>query len=167
MIEKAIEDSDQIKSEVIATCSAVIKIIDESLVVNSGYVGPEFQHSHGLSVYLPWDRVSRNYKNLNFAKETEWENFLHFYSRLTRCSIRIPESGWPGGIQIAVRLGIAEPIKSGRASEPWKRASEPWKRGQLVFISMKNPPREWLPCDILIGHNPQPKPLLAAKDAGS
>ncbi|MBK9313754.1 MAG: hypothetical protein IPM55_05850 [Acidobacteria bacterium] len=53
-------------------------------VLISCYSGPAFQHSHGLSIYFPWERSAvdnelKQYNNLEFAKTTRWGDFLKKY----------------------------------------------------------------------------------------
>ncbi len=58
----------------------------EAAVLTAGTTGPEFQHSHGLSIYFPWsfrDYIPE-YRNLRFAKETGWRKFLEIYLGATR-----------------------------------------------------------------------------------
>src|SRR4030095_4452967 len=82
-------------------CTEVIKAIEgdeekkiESIVVSSGYSGPSFQHSHGLSIYFPRANVSTKYRDVGFAKDTRdesgeggkigWYEFLKTYVKTTR-----------------------------------------------------------------------------------
>ncbi len=68
------------------------------LVVLSGYCGPEFQHSHGLSVFFPWARYTDaagvddfdHYRTLDFAWDTCWDEFLRAYTDATRRPVRKP-----------------------------------------------------------------------------
>lgn len=65
---------------------AVQKAI-ERVVMLSIYSGARFQHSHGVAIYFPWADIvdSRGghdlsaYKQLKFARETGWAEFLEQY----------------------------------------------------------------------------------------
>lgn len=57
---------------------------EEQAVLISCYSGPAFQHSHGLSIYFPWERSAvdnelKQYNDLEFAKTTGWGVFLEKY----------------------------------------------------------------------------------------
>jgi Clostripain family len=60
-------------------CGQVKTAID-NIVLNSSYVGPDFQDSHGLSVYFPWNSVSRGYIDLEFANSTGWHQFIEKFT---------------------------------------------------------------------------------------
>jgi hypothetical protein len=68
-------------------------------ILESGYSGPLFQYSNGLSVYFPWSSVSGAYVNLPFPRVTGWHAFLLFFVMLTR---RLPrkfgEEKLPGSL---------------------------------------------------------------------
>ncbi len=56
----------------------------EQAVLISCYSGPAFQHSHGLSIYFPWERSAvdnelKQYNDLEFAQKTRWGVFLEKY----------------------------------------------------------------------------------------
>jgi uncharacterized protein (DUF3084 family) len=84
-------------------CGEVRRAIDsgqrsqEDLVVVSGYTGPAFQHSHGLSVYFPWTKLRdaagvsdlEHYQTIRFAAVSRWSEFLFSYARSTR---RLPRN---------------------------------------------------------------------------
>jgi hypothetical protein len=71
--------------EISRFCGETMKEI-ENVVEESCYVGPRFQHSYGLSVYFPWAQsdYSDEYKNLKFAKSTNWHEFLETFLEKTR-----------------------------------------------------------------------------------
>jgi hypothetical protein len=79
-------------------CRQIQRAIDE-LVVCSGYCGPAFQHSHGLSVYFPWcesiDAAGisdiQHYKTLEFAAASRWGDFLEVYTQYTQRPFRKTE----------------------------------------------------------------------------
>ena len=53
----------------------------QSVVKWSMYQGPAFQHSHGLSIYLPAaaSRYDEGYEDLAFARDTGWSDFVKLY----------------------------------------------------------------------------------------
>ncbi|MCI0407143.1 MAG: hypothetical protein L0191_01050, partial [Acidobacteria bacterium] len=60
-------------------CGDVMKAIapEAGVVLESGFSGPVFQHSHGRSVYFPCDSAGVSaYENSAFASETGWGKFL-------------------------------------------------------------------------------------------
>src|SRR5262249_11725986 len=82
-------------------CEAVQKIIagepgKPGIVVHSCYTGAAFQHSHGISVFFPWanmtDAVGTSdltvYKQLAFAKQTKWDEFLNTYLARSQRQVR-------------------------------------------------------------------------------
>jgi len=60
-----------------ALCINVMNAIND-LVTESGYSGPEFQHSHGISIYFPLNFLDECYLETNFGKDEEigWGQFL-------------------------------------------------------------------------------------------
>jgi hypothetical protein len=56
----------------------------DKIIVRTGYAGPAYQYSHGLSVYFPWSRpvadtqILEEYKQYKFD-ETSWRKFLEGY----------------------------------------------------------------------------------------
>ena len=60
---------------------------DQGLAFRSGYRGAAFQHSHGVSVFFPWAKLTdaagisdlAHYSFLDFAKHTHWDEFLGTY----------------------------------------------------------------------------------------
>jgi hypothetical protein len=56
----------------------------KKIIVRTGYAGPAYQYSHGLSVYFPWSRpvadtqILEEYKQYKFD-ESSWRNFLEGY----------------------------------------------------------------------------------------
>jgi len=60
-------------------CGDVMKAIEPEggVVLKSGFSGPLFQHSHGLSVYFPCDSAGVSaYETSAFASDTGWGKFL-------------------------------------------------------------------------------------------
>jgi hypothetical protein len=66
-------------------CRIVQEQIDKAVRFTC-YSGPEFQHSHGVSVYFPWSaqHVAPAYRALKFAEATGWFDFLDTYLKRTR-----------------------------------------------------------------------------------
>ena len=70
-------------------CNAVIKALS-TCVISSGCSGFAYQHSHGVSIYFPWAMVSADYKNVKFASDTRWEEFLQDHILATQREARFP-----------------------------------------------------------------------------
>ena len=79
-----------------AACSQIVEMLtpgskftDSKLIVRAEFGGPEFQYSHGLSVYFPWSQPADKrfwpgeYSDYQF-KETGWGEFLGQYFKLTQ-----------------------------------------------------------------------------------
>jgi hypothetical protein len=80
-------------------CHAVLDT-EAAFVPYSGYSGPAFQDSHGVSIYFPWAEIDPNYYAVRFAKRaftrrrkgskrrsiqpSEWVAFLKEYILATR-----------------------------------------------------------------------------------
>lgn len=84
--------------KIIAACEEVIKELTRSTeddedkkraVVLAEFAGPEYQYSHGLSVYFPWSRPTdgffKRYKDdYAFGVDTRWADFLDIYFDMTQ-----------------------------------------------------------------------------------
>src|SRR5262245_8843689 len=86
------------RSEALGRIASYCQMIREMLghvVKASLYQGPNFQHSHGLSVYFPAARVRYNptYNNLAFAQATGWSTFVKLYLDRTQRSVRREKDG--------------------------------------------------------------------------
>jgi hypothetical protein len=57
--------------------------------ISSGVSGFAYQYSRGLSIYFPWACVSSGYRNLEFARTTNWERFLRTHVEVTRRPSRL------------------------------------------------------------------------------
>jgi Clostripain family len=61
----------------------------DGIIVRSESVGPDYQYSHGLSVYFPWSEPVQNktweeeYLKFRFNRETKWKSFLNLYFKET------------------------------------------------------------------------------------
>lgn len=70
----------------------------DKLIVRADFAGPDYQYSHGLSVFFPWSEPSTDsaimgeYENYNFA-ETGWFGFLKEYFATTQRETRKEEVG--------------------------------------------------------------------------
>ena len=82
-------------------CSSVRDAIEkegaiESIVLNSSYVGPDYQNSHGLSVYFPWNSVPKDfsdgYEKLVFAETTDWGQFVKKFTEEIRALQLVPSN---------------------------------------------------------------------------
>lgn len=76
-------------------CDAVTRVLksgDNKLIVSSGFTGPAYQYSHGLSVFFPWSKPAnrrfwpKEYRGYKFD-ETSWRKFLDQYFEMT---MRVP-----------------------------------------------------------------------------
>lgn len=69
------------------------------LIRRSGFAGPSYQYSHGLSVFFPWSQPSNDdfwpgeYRRYAFGKETKWRRFLQRYFDNTMREPRLDEPG--------------------------------------------------------------------------
>ncbi len=151
-------------------CNAVKEAIQEMTHSYSRYYGPEFQHSHGLSIYFPWREFEgelKEYVTLDFAKKkkTDWGDFLENYLEVTRREKRgekriekgektgiaadgieeilfTPPLG-AGGIFFQVHKAGNPPDKAG--NPPDRAGNPPDKMGVFTrSASMKNPPNGFL-----------------------
>lgn len=73
-----------------ANCGKVLKQLEaggDKLVVRTAFAGPDYQYSHGLSVYFPWaaplDDFMKTYRKYAFT-QTNWQTFLDAYFKETR-----------------------------------------------------------------------------------
>ena len=75
-------------------CDDVIRALRDC-VICAGCSGFACQHSHGLSIYFPWGRVSPDYRAPAFAQQTGWLAFLRAHVHATRRESRYhrPASG--------------------------------------------------------------------------
>lgn len=104
-------------------------------VLKSCFSGAAYQHSHGLSIYFPWAAVSSNYKNLRFAKQSGWYDFLEDYVEQTR---REPRPGSGKLRHIFVTDDAGDEVRFG---PPYDRFGPPYDRmGNTITPKMKNPP---------------------------
>lgn len=88
-------------------CEAVETSLDEGgeVIVRSGFAGPAYQYSHGLSVFFPWSEPTSDgpfwvkndegkfigdYKKYEFER-TFWRKFLDAYFRTTMRETRLEE----------------------------------------------------------------------------
>jgi hypothetical protein len=127
--------------ELVDRCKAIQATIagsENAMVRQSDFSGAEFQHSHGLSVYFPWNRRSfkDEYRSTAFAMRTGWDEFLEKYLRESRRQerSRVPElppsarrrKTRAQGITVSIPAG--EAIVVSRVSAPASRVSAPSSR---------------------------------------
>jgi len=82
-----------------AACQKVMELlkrdVDNGLIVRSGFIGPLFQYSHGLSVFFPWSepldkKFLKRYEEYKFTTELAkgggdtWLAFLKTYFEKTK-----------------------------------------------------------------------------------
>ncbi len=74
--------------EIDDTCRNLQDLIEKDFVIQHGYSGAAFQHSHGVSIYFPWAadcqfiedfKDLNNYNRLAFAKVTRWGELIREY----------------------------------------------------------------------------------------
>ena len=76
------DDSAGVHAGVRAACDRVLRALDGDAqgngrcIIRSGCTGFAHQHSYGISIYFPWAIVSQDYRGLDFAKDTRWDDFL-------------------------------------------------------------------------------------------
>ena len=62
---------------------------DERIILRSGFAGPTYQYSHGLSVFFPWSNPvgsqmwEEEYAKYKLNRKTSWKKFLDAYFELT------------------------------------------------------------------------------------
>ena len=118
------------------------------MILKSCHSGPAVQYSHGLSVYFPWSKVIPSYKDLEFAKATNWLTFLTRYTEKTRRHMRPCPSGDP-----KVPVVIGELFFNTAAAgfdfilAENKDAPTVSKVLSNKVGSMKNPPIDHVPCE--------------------
>ena len=110
-------------------CDEVMDVIKNRYVLKSCYCGGAYQHSHGLSIYFPWvedKEALRKYQRLDFAKDTEWGNFLQCYVTLTRREARLgagPVEKFDPGLtpSVVVRWMVDDkgPVVKGARMKNW------------------------------------------------
>ncbi|HYO64222.1 MAG TPA: clostripain-related cysteine peptidase [Pyrinomonadaceae bacterium] len=119
----------------------------EGMVLKSCFSGPAVQFSHGLSVYFPWSNVIDSYKDLDFAHDTNWNDFLLKYVDLTRRRRR----PCPSDPEAETQKGelFFNPSLSGFDFLLTTNKDSP-KVSRILSNkvgSMKNPALEYVPCD--------------------
>lgn len=88
-----------------ANCGEVLKQLeagvagnDDKLIVRTAFAGPDYQYSHGLSVYFPWaaplEDFMATYHDYAFTK-TNWQTFLEAYFDETQRLTLREELGQP------------------------------------------------------------------------
>ncbi|MDQ5836223.1 MAG: clostripain-related cysteine peptidase [Acidobacteriota bacterium] len=89
---------EQIQNKCSALMTALRPQDGEGLVLRSGFAGPSYQYSRGLSVYFPWSQPSNGdfwpteYQGYKF-EETGWRDFLQRYFDNTMRDPRVKLDG--------------------------------------------------------------------------
>ena len=121
----------------------------ERFVRISGYSGPQFQHSHGVSLFFPWANLTdaagitdlQYYQTLRFARDTAWDEFILLYLCAAQREVRTENTtGDNLPSLLNRRTGLFFP-KPGR--DPEGNSYDKTKLGTAQIESMKNPPIEW------------------------
>jgi hypothetical protein len=106
---------------------------ENSVIRKSCFSGASFQYSNGASLYFPWGQYdfSPTYRQLDFAKESDWTRFLKLYLKATKRRRR--------------RAAEAQREKED------VRYTPPTNKGPAGMIfSMRNPPTKFrrMPCEV-------------------
>lgn len=127
----------------------------ERMVLRSCHSGPAVQYSHGLSVYFPWSHVIDSYKDLEFAKATNWLQFLNKYTDVTR---RQKRPCPPADPKVPVVIGelFVNTTAAGFDFILTENKNTPTINKVLSnrVGSMKNPPIDHVPCDCPLTKSP-------------
>jgi hypothetical protein len=119
----------------------------EEIVKSSSYVGPDYQKSHGLSVYFPWisapQKCSNGYEQLQFTQKTnrKWLEFVETFAETMRAiELAAPEEmTLPEG----KTLYSARTLYSGRSLYSGRTSQGP---GQPLYMAYsKAPSIVWKP----------------------
>jgi hypothetical protein len=78
---------------VASLCKDVRNSIASNFVFQSCYSGAKYQYSYGVSIYFPWEEVALSYKNMSFARDSGWLDFLELYTDHTRRAPRDVKEG--------------------------------------------------------------------------
>jgi len=115
----------------------------EALVKKTCFSGVENQFSYGASIYFPWAEVAPSYRQLDFAKDSGWNDFLEKYVLQTRRDPR----GFKAGSKPLLDFPADRPfhlgkgkgvVGLGRFRKSAERKSA--ERGVNPIHSMRNPP---------------------------
>ncbi|HKU75847.1 MAG TPA: clostripain-related cysteine peptidase [Pyrinomonadaceae bacterium] len=118
------------------------------MILKSCYSGPAVQYSYGLSVYFPWSKVVDTYKELEFAKATNWEKFLLKYIDVTRRVKRPCPTAGENAEVVKGELFFNPVIKNFDFLWTDNKNAPTYNRvlGNKVG-SMKNPAIDFVPCE--------------------
>ena len=130
-------------------------------ILLSCYSGGAFQYSKGLSIYFPWaksdlDRSLPFYKELSFARDTHWADFLAIYGEQTQRKPNEDKTNKSAGgdkvltpmsVEIEIGLGFLEGVRTNRLENTKTNRLENTKGGRAVFPMVKNPPDKFLKFD--------------------
>ncbi|HET6891354.1 MAG TPA: clostripain-related cysteine peptidase [Pyrinomonadaceae bacterium] len=98
-LEEQCEKDDGVQEDMLNACRAVRDKLNESkkpegLIVESATFGPEYQYSHGMSIYFPWsapiedpfEDILGRYRKYDFTRalgDHSWLSFLEEYFKAT------------------------------------------------------------------------------------
>jgi hypothetical protein len=134
-LEQRCNMTDTVSGAIRDACVEVKRVVggaDPSarFVMKSCTSGPSFQHSHGLSIFLPWALPAPvAYTGLDFPQATEWHLFIERYVENSRRSPR------PGVRQSPIfPLILDSPTKSRGTDKPGTMKNSPltWKLSQCL-----------------------------------
>lgn len=126
-------------------CRNVKKAVDDLVSVN-GWSGAEYQHSHGLSIYFPWNYYVREYNGLKLARNTCWDAFLYKYVGRTMAAQR--DLHCPSGTlheEASIEPQEDWLSRFGHEGRP-KFGAEGRPKGTGRAWSMGNPPKKFYRC---------------------
>lgn len=98
-LQEQCQKDDGVQEAMLNACKTIRDKLDETnkpegLIVESAHFGPDYQYSHGLSIYFPWsapiedtfDDVLGRYRKYEFTRvlgENSWLSFLEEYFKKT------------------------------------------------------------------------------------
>jgi len=124
----------------------------DAVVASSGTTGAELQHSPGLSIYFPWSfrDFFPEYRNLRFAEETGWVQFLEMYLRATQRMRRFQSANLKAADVPAVPQKMPGPEAERAGTRDVEAGTRKdveagTRKGQTCRSTMKNPPEGYYP----------------------
>lgn len=128
------EGSEDLSKKIVAAAGDLMSVLESEAkadkelleknkpwpIVRAEFAGPEYQYSHGLSVYFPWSRPTdsdfwqkeyREYKFNRDTKGTSWADFLDTYWNVTCRATIGDETGATAG-KAPIEQALLEEITS-------------------------------------------------------
>ena len=117
-LEERCEKDGGVQEAMLSACKAVRKVLDESkqpegLIVESAHFGPDYQYSHGLSIYFPWsapiddefDDILGRYRKYEFTRALGDQSWLSFLKQYFQKTLRLSREAEEGSKQRAYTNG--------------------------------------------------------------